>query len=472
MVDIMKPGSVEPDVGLGAALRRRLMSGTAWVFAGKVTTSGVGIIVNALLARLLSPGEVGRFFVIFTVVFCGTTLCQVGLKEIVVRLVAEALSRGDEAQARAVMRAVISTGAFVAAGVTGAALIALLGPIHYAGPTGLPMSIVGLSGAWLLSATVLGLVTEALRGRSDFALAGMLEGALFAMVSAVIFASLHVAGAQISLRDALWCTVLANGGVCGCGLYVLHRRFRAPGTTCRSMKRRDLLSQSWPLGIHNVANFFLLSGADLWILGALRSAEEVAVYGAATKLVLLGAMPLLIVRGVAPTMIPELLSAGESRRLEKMLRLTATMAAAPSLAVAGAALVVGGPALGMIFGPFYRQGSSVLVILMIAQAASVAIGMGGDVLVMSGHQRTLMRISLASAACSVSANVLLGIHYGAVGVAWGTAIGLLVQNVLMLSGARRLTGLWTPAYLSRRAYAQGDAWCRGAMTSVDLRRGR
>ena len=43
-------------------LRRRLLSGGAWAFGGRILIALTGLISSALLARLLTPSALGTYF--------------------------------------------------------------------------------------------------------------------------------------------------------------------------------------------------------------------------------------------------------------------------------------------------------------------------------------------------------------------------------------------------------------------------
>jgi O-antigen/teichoic acid export membrane protein len=62
---------------------------------------------------------------------------------------------------------------------------------------------------------------------------------------------------------------------------------------------------SWPMWVTNIT-LFVGTQTDIWIVGAFRSQEEVAIYGAAVKLVLMVALPLQIVSTVVPPLITEM----------------------------------------------------------------------------------------------------------------------------------------------------------------------
>ncbi len=120
---------------------------------------------------------------------------------------------------------------------------------------------------------------------------------------------------------------------------------------------KEVLEDAIPFLAIALTSFVLLS-ADIWILGALGSGTDVAVYGAASKLVTFVAMPLLIVNLVLPPIVAEMYAQGQTGRLERTLRTFSTLAGVPSLLVLIVFMLLGGPILGLVYsniGPPARR---------------------------------------------------------------------------------------------------------------------
>ncbi|MDZ7753982.1 MAG: oligosaccharide flippase family protein [Gammaproteobacteria bacterium] len=100
-------------------LAQRLLSGAAWVFAAKIIGVTSGLAINAFLARMLPPEEMGAYFLITSVVMFAAIVARFGLKQTVVRLVAESMATGQPGRARATLRIVyviVTLGALIVGG--------------------------------------------------------------------------------------------------------------------------------------------------------------------------------------------------------------------------------------------------------------------------------------------------------------------------------------------------------------------
>src|SRR6266542_6926934 len=86
------------------SIRGRLVRGSAWVLAGRILSIVSGVAVNLLLSRILTPAELGDYFLAFTIVLFASTLAQLGMDRTIVRLVAEAIGIRQYGRAGAAIR--------------------------------------------------------------------------------------------------------------------------------------------------------------------------------------------------------------------------------------------------------------------------------------------------------------------------------------------------------------------------------
>jgi len=434
-----------------ASLRRRLLGGSSWVFFGRIATIILGIGINALLARLLEPRELGSYFTSYTLAFSGALIAQLGLDRAVVRIVSAARGTNQPGRARHAIRRILSIGAV--GGIVVAVILTFgLGPwlAHHLFHSELIAHAMPLIGGWLLANAIQSLFVETFRGLQRFDLATVLDALLVDVLLGATFGALVVFGARMQLASVLAISAGATALVAIVAGQLLRGQVRALGGEGRVVAG-EIFSIAWPSLITNTAIYFLGLGVDVLVLGAFRPQQDVAIYGAASRLVMLVATPLWILGGVLPPLISELHAQGKRKTLETTLRAGATLAGLPSLAVLLVYVFFGRSVLGYFFGPFYRQGALVLGILSTARLLSVWAGSCGMTLMMTGHQKTMMYITASTGLLSVTAGILITPHFGAPGLAMATASMVVLQNVLQLLAAHRLVGVWTHVQLSPRA---------------------
>jgi O-antigen/teichoic acid export membrane protein len=186
-----------------------------------------------------------------------------------------------------------------------------------------------------------------------------------------------------------------------------------------------------------------MAHSSLWIVASFLSDEEVAVFGVVTRLVLLTGIALSVVNSVIPPLISKLSVHNQKDKLEKTLRLTASIAAIPAFIILLLFMVFGNYVLSSVFGVFYGQGAIILAILSFAQMVYVFVGSCGYVLVMNGFRKTMMFVSMGSMVLAVFLGISLVKLYGIFGVAIASALALIIQQLLLLYFARRNCQLWT-----------------------------
>jgi O-antigen/teichoic acid export membrane protein len=181
-------------------------------------------------------------------------------------------------------------------------------------------------------------------------------------------------------------------------------------------------------------------------VGALDSTTAVAVYSNASKLVTFVVMPLLVVNLVMPPIVAEMHAQGRIARLERTLRAFSTLAGVPSLLVLVGFMLLGKPILGLVYNQdIYHSNTAWLVLLILSAAKLVAVWSGscGLVLQFTGHQASMLRVSVLTSPLFFVLAIPAAMRYGPIGVAAAAALITSLQNVLMVLLARRETGMWT-----------------------------
>ncbi len=424
-------------------LKKRFLSGGVWAFSGKMLTSLSALAVSALLARLLTPEEMGTYFLIFSLVSVATVIAQLGFTQTIVRLVAESMGAGKPERARQsvflVLRATgvsaIIVAAFIALGI-GEWISTYI--LH----SNIMVKVMGLVAVWVVVTIFQQLIAEIFRGFHDIRFATIFGGLITSLLSAALFLALWFFQRSGNLEQIIILALLASASSVVVSIIILRRRVLELPKSSNVIDIKDILIISWPLWITSLT-LIILTQVDIWVLGMFRTQEEVAIYGATVKFMGLVVMPLVIVNLVVPPVIAELYSQGKIEKLERALRTTATIAAIPSFVVLGILVIFGGPILGLIYGSFYSEGSYILIILSVGQLVNVWAGSCGLALMLTGHQLTMMSITIFCGMWVVLGAWWLVPSYGGEGVAAAAATGMFLQNLLMLFFAKKKIGVWT-----------------------------
>lgn len=431
------------------SIKEKLMKGGAWAFAGKVITALTGLAVNALLARLLTPEELGAYFLTFSLVTLAVITAHLGLTQAIVRFVAESMGTERPGRARLAVRWVVRL-VFIGA-LLMACTLAFGGGSWVANNffhSEMMSQVMGLAAVWVVLLSLQQLMAEIFRGFHDIRLATIFGGLVIGLLAMLMFLGLWLLQGFSDLQQVILVTLVAAlSSVILSSLLLWKKLCDLPLTLGDEIRVSEILRISGPLWVTNLTLFVLVQ-IDLWIMGIYRSPEEVAIYGAASRTVALVTMPLLIVNAVVPPLIAEMYAQGKIKELETALRAVATLTGIPSLIVLGGFVFFGDSILTLFFGEYYQTGAIVLTILSVGQLANVWAGSCGLTLMLTGHQSIMMLITVFCGLFTAVLAWFLVSQYGGWGVAVAASSGMTIQNLLMLLFVKKKVGVWTHVNLS------------------------
>jgi len=411
-----------------------------------IATVGVG----ALLARLLSPNAFGAYVLAASMVVVSSVAAELGLRQAAVPLIAKPLVLGDTGRARAAIRAVIRL-SVIGAVVGGAILAAGAGAWIAENVFGSPLlaSVSWLIAVWVVSITIQNVLSGVFRGLHDIRLATVFEGLASGSLTAIVLLVMWVTVGHATLEPVLALSVAASVASLSLAGVLMWRRIHSlePGSR---LDLRGVLSFTWPMGVTGLAIFAVTTWTDVWIIGAFLGQREVALYGAAVRLAALVAAPALVLHSVAPPLIAELHARGDRPQLQRALQIATAWLSLPSIALFLLFAALGSSILGVVYGPTYGQASDVMVVLSVGYLGIMLVGPCGDALTMTGYQKLMMVITIATGAVSFLAGLALVGPFGVLGVAAATTGGILVQVLLLLWFVKRRLGIWTQARFAPR----------------------
>ena len=429
-------------------LKSYLLRGGALAFVGKLATAFVGVLLAGLLARLLRPAEMGLYFLSFNLATFFSIIGRGGLENTLLRFIAQANGVGQAARLGSVLRkGLVLT--FIGGAIAGL-LEALLVPFldEYLFKSSGLSTIAWILGGWAGLLAIQFVFAEIFRGFQKIGHSVWFGGLFTGVLTVCTLGLAPLLGFKPELKQVLVLILLALLASNGVAMVLHFRKAKAlPKAGEGEASYTELLGHSWPLLI-NAVTLFVLSKSDLWLLGAYGGAQELAIYGAATRLVMLTAMSLAIVNMVVPPIIARMDAQHDLVRLEKVLRTVATIAAIPALAVLAVFMLFAGSIMGLVYGEYYRAGANVLLILCAGQVVNVLVGSCGYVLIMTGHRKTILSISAISAVLAIVLGLYFVQLYGLIGLASAYATATAVQQLAMWICARLQSGMWTHAGLA------------------------
>lgn len=425
------------------SLNKYLFSGGVWSLFGKFITSAGNTLFLALLARVLVPDDMAVFFLAQSIAVFLALLCRFGLDNTLLRYVAEFnAKKQNEALRQVVYKGfgiLVCTSLFFS--------FCYLIVSHFIAINLLKSDslyqIRLLIAIWSIFLAFQFVISAVFRGIKDIKNAVIFGGMATAIATPTVYYVIVKSGVEISLPLSI--NILITVGIFSAIIGVFYLRHIFSNLAISENKiitSGSLVNHSWPLLINSIA-FFMLSQSAIWIVGLYYSGINLAAFGAANRLVLLTSMTLVIVNSVLPPLIAQYNVLSEKKKLQELLRSTATAASLPVLAILFVILFFPAHILALVFGEEYALASPILVVLTICQVVNVYVGSCGYVLIMTGYKTVVMLITLASSFAAISLGLLVVESKGPFGVACAFSVAVILQQVLMLIMTKIKVDVWT-----------------------------
>jgi O-antigen/teichoic acid export membrane protein len=434
--------------------RATILKGFGWSSLGFPAAMALAFAAQVLVARLVSPDEFGSYALAVSIYSSVALACQLGIPQTLLRRASAALSSGDPMEAgHEVFSAFVVT-----------AVAALMSFVLLASPLGMELlgdsfpdtavaSVAALIGLNAALRVFENLTPEAFRAYRDFLRASLYRGFLANLLYSVTLLILLIVSGKTSLSAVLTASAACSAAALLPALGGLAKRVAHGTSGPRHALRNPVEPAMWLSSIGSV----VVAQLDLWVIGALGTSNDLALYSAPFRLALLVGIPLLVVNQVVSPLIAGWHTRGENARLEQTLQSAAAVAVLAAGVVAVLFVVAGGPLLELLFGTYYSQASGVLAILSVGQLLQTSTGANSYALLMTGHHRANALILTVSSVFTLALDIALFEAAGIDGVALATAVAFVLQNLAQTYFARRLAGINTLA--SPRALAR-QLWRR------------
>ena len=415
--------------------RGGLLRGSMLVMATQIAGIGLAYAMQVVVARTAGVFEFGLFAYAWTWMNLIFLVAAFGLNEAALRLIPTYATHGEWQQ----LRGLVTRGPLLVLAAAGIAALAATGALellgdrvgeHYRLPLLLTFTAAPLIG---LLAFLQG-VGRALGGALLAFLPrtiGLPTLVLLAIAAMVVAGIVPVATALVAV------TIVAAGALALLQWLVLVRR-ALPPQVCgveAAVPLRSWLRLALPCLFIAVC-FGLLTHCDLLMVGFFLSAEDVAVYQAASRTAALISFPLFAMNALVAPLIARLHAERKMAELQRTVTVATQMVFWPSLL--GALLAVGGGQWILdIFGAGFVVGHPVLAILVLGHLVNVAVGPVSYLMTMTGNQGGCAVAWAATVIVQLAANMYLIPRWGIVGAALGTTLATVLLGIALTVLVRR-----------------------------------
>ncbi|MFW6012084.1 MAG: oligosaccharide flippase family protein [bacterium] len=422
---------------------QELFRGASVALILRVAGAALTFLLSLVLARTLGAQGAGIYFLAYGVVTIVSVGARLGLGGSLVRFTSAGATANEWSALNGLARRALTLGS-LAAGV--ATVLLLFGAPWLAEEAfdepqlTAPLRIMVLA---ILPFVLLNLLGQLLRGRKRIAQSLAVMAALPPAVTCVgVLVLAPTAGTQGAAAAYVIATVLTLALAGWWWHSASPRRTGPPGT----FPLRTLLASSMPLFWHSLLSIVIDRSPGLF-LGLFATASEVGILEVANRTALLVSFILLAVNSIAGPKFAELYSSGDIDALVRTARRSALLSAAAALPLVLVFVTVPEAVLSL-FGERFTAGASILVILTLGQLFNAGTGSVAVLLVMSGNERAMRNVTLASLLVGVILYLGLIPLWGMHGAAVACALTVAFQNLMAVLAVRRALGIWALPYPS------------------------
>lgn len=405
-------------------------------FAGTLFTAAFGYVFKVYLARVLGAADLGLYTLGVTLIGFFGIFNTLGLPQSAVRFVAAYSAGGKFDKLHALLWR--GAGLLLAANLVFSAVLLLLGrwiAIHfYHAPALVPY--IPLFALMMLFSVLNVFWGKVLSGYRDLKLRTLILNFIGSPMTMLIAVLLTSAG--MGLRGYLWAQIVTSGMASILLMIAVQRltpepaRFSSRSGSPLPAKEVWSLSSAM-LGIGFLE--FIMVQVDKIALGFYRGVREVGVYSVASAMVVYVALALTSLNQIFAPTIADLHARAEHKLLARLFQSLTKWVIGLTLPLAVVVIVFSRP-LMRIFGHDFEMGWPILVIGTLGQLVNCGVGSVGYLLLMSGHEKRVMRVQIVTTVIIVALSAALIPVWGAVGAAIASAIINVVINLAYLLEVR------------------------------------
>ncbi len=403
----------------------------------KLSAAFFSFLIIFIVARASGAAVTGDYAMAVATANMLSLLALLGLDQIVTRSIGGDLREGRPDLARAALFAAIKLVAPLAAVLAIIAFVAApLGVAIDATPDAVRAIAVSVVAHPLLRMAVV-----TLRASGSVLLSQFFDGAhsliiLTAIGILILQGEVAIGSAMLS---AIYSLALSVTMVCAWAMLSRRTRHWPKG----AMNQSPLVSKSWPILLAGFCHVFT-QWLILAVVGASMDSAQVGAFRVASQIVVIIALMLTTIESlVNPDLAGDFRTndiAGAWRRHRQASIIMLLAAIVPIFLC-----LVFPVRILSLFGPEFVGAAGALMILVGAQIVNILTGPIGGIMVMSGHERLSLYLSLLGLVLSVALCLALIPAFGLLGAAVGAASSTIMRNIMAFVIMKRKLRVIEPA---------------------------
>ena len=423
-----------------AVLVKKLVSGSGQGLIGSVGGRFIGVVSSVFIARVLGPAYFGLFSIGWTLLNFMSLVATGGMDRAVIRFSPRFLKRDSSALRSLLFRAIGMSAVF---GVSLGLLLFLLSPwlanVVYHKPD--LESVLRLFAIDFPAVIILIVVAASTRINQVIKYSVLVQDIGQTLLGLILMVGFTLLG--LKFFGMILADIISNIIAVLIGFTILIRLFPEIFIvrTISKISFREMFGFSIPAvlgGAFSVYVFWI----DRLLVGYFRTTYENGIYQSVSQL---STVFLVISAGINAIVVPMFANyhqLGDKKSLEEVYKISTKWAIYISLPILGVLIISPKEVLSLIYGIQYISGANVLLILLIGQIINLFTGSVNPLLVMTGHQSFLFKLSGIVFCFDIIMNLILIPSVGLVGAAICTSLSLGILYLVALFWVKQKLGLW------------------------------
>ncbi len=406
-------------------------------FSIRIFSAAIAFVSQVLLARWMGGFEYGIFVLVWTTMVIAGNISCFGFHTSVIRFIPEYREKRMWSELRGIL---LTSRLLVLVASTVIALAAMLAIWSSSGVIESYYVVPFILGFFCLPMIALSDLLQGMARAHSWALSALAPTYITRPILILVFMACalmlgFVPSAEVAIAAAILATYVTTiAQLIGVTAHVDGNIPAGP----RRIHLRSWIAVSLPIFLVE-SFFFILTNADVLMVGAYMRPEDVAVYFATVKtLALVHFVYFAVKAGVAQRYAQ--FTHGDVGRLAEFARETVAWTFWPSVVMALVVLTVGEPML-KLFGPGFESGYPLLFLLVVGVVARAAVGPCESLLTMSGNQNVCALVYAATLTLNIGLSVVLIPQFGLWGAAFATAISMTFEAAALSFTAWRKLGI-------------------------------
>ncbi len=397
-------------------------------FAIRLVSAAIAFVSQILLARWMGDFEYGIFVLVWTAAIIAGNLSCFGFATSIIRFVPQYQASGSHDELRGILLTgriftLLAASAVAAFGITATFVLADTIESYYVAPF--------MLGAIALPMIALGDTLEGTARANSWPIKALSPTYIARPVLILLFMLIALAaGFQANAKTAIVAAILATYSTTIIQFLAITASVdRVVPAGRKQINLAEWISVSIPIFL--VEGFlFLLTNADVLVVGHYLPPEQVAVYFATAKTLALVHFVYFAVKAGVSQRYAQLIHDGTKQELEAFVISSARWTFWPSLFMGGVVLLLGQPLLSL-FGESFTAGYPILFVLVTGVVMRASVGPAESLLNMSGNQTVCAWIYGATLAISIMLCSMLVPMWGLWGAATSFAAGMVFEALAL-----------------------------------------